>query len=155
METIVNRRLVLGLAAGLSLAWLLLLVAAPVLAPASEGLAAVVYAIGSLICHQRPERSFHLGGHQLPVCARCLGLYAGGAAGLGVWWVRTRRQIDGWSPRRALRVLLVAAVPTAATVATAWLGLGDPANTWRALLALPLGGAAGLIAAAALTDHLK
>ena len=38
-----------------------------------------VYAIGSLICHQLPERSFHLWGAQLPVCARCTGIYAGAA----------------------------------------------------------------------------
>ena len=33
------------------------------------------------VCHQRPERSFHVAGVQLPVCARCTGLYVSGAAG--------------------------------------------------------------------------
>ncbi|WP_116591258.1 DUF2085 domain-containing protein [Methanobrevibacter thaueri] len=28
-----------------------------------------------LICHRRPERSFHIKGHQFPVCARCTGFY--------------------------------------------------------------------------------
>jgi len=27
------------------------------------------------ICHRKPERSFHLKGHQFPVCARCTGIY--------------------------------------------------------------------------------
>ena len=36
-----------------------------------------MYGIGAFICHQLPERSFHLGGFQIPVCARCLGIYAG------------------------------------------------------------------------------
>ena len=40
-----------------------------------------VYIAGALICHQRPERSFHVWGVQWPVCARCLGLYAGAAIG--------------------------------------------------------------------------
>src|SRR5438552_2016659 len=38
-----------------------------------------VYAIGSLVCHQLPERSFHLESVPLPVCARCTGIYAGAA----------------------------------------------------------------------------
>jgi len=42
--------------------------------------AACVYATGSFVCHQRPERSFSLGGRQMPVCARCAGLYAAAAA---------------------------------------------------------------------------
>ena len=36
-----------------------------------------VYAIGHVVCHQLPARSFHLWGAQLPVCARCTGIYAG------------------------------------------------------------------------------
>jgi hypothetical protein len=41
--------------------------------------AAAVYVVGSVLCHQLPERSYHLWGVQLPVCARCLGIYFGGA----------------------------------------------------------------------------
>jgi uncharacterized membrane protein len=39
--------------------------------------------IGYAICHQIPERSFFLGGHQLPLCARCTGTYLGVAVGFG------------------------------------------------------------------------
>lgn len=28
-------------------------------------------------CHQRPERSFFVGGWQMPVCARCTGVFIG------------------------------------------------------------------------------
>ena len=28
-----------------------------------------------MICHRRPERSFHIRGFQFPVCARCTGFY--------------------------------------------------------------------------------
>jgi len=51
--------------------------------------AACVYVTGSFVCHQRPERSFSLGGRQMPVCARCAGLYAAAAAfafGFGATW---------------------------------------------------------------------
>ena len=40
-------------------------------------LAATIYKAFSFVCHQIPERSFHLAGHQLGVCSRCTGLYAG------------------------------------------------------------------------------
>ena len=66
-----------GLAA-IAVAWLLLITVAPVV---WVPLAAVVYAVGSLICHQLADRSFHLHGTQLPVCARCFGLYFGAAIG--------------------------------------------------------------------------
>ncbi len=33
--------------------------------------------IGSAVCHQMAERSFILNGNQLPVCARCTGIYSG------------------------------------------------------------------------------
>jgi len=36
----------------------------------------------ALVCHQQPERSFVLFGGSVAVCARCLGIYLGAAAGL-------------------------------------------------------------------------
>jgi hypothetical protein len=38
-----------------------------------------VYGTGSVVCHQLPERSFHVWGAQMPVCARCAGIYLGAA----------------------------------------------------------------------------
>lgn len=38
------------------------------------------YAFGTLVCHQRPDRSFALAGNQLPVCERCLAIELGMAA---------------------------------------------------------------------------
>ena len=32
------------------------------------------------LCHRLPERSFHIRGHQFPVCARCTGMYIGATA---------------------------------------------------------------------------
>jgi hypothetical protein len=59
-------------------------------APASAwyGFAFVVYGAGSVLCHQLPARSFHLWATQLPVCARCTGIYAGGAIAAVVSVVR-------------------------------------------------------------------
>ena len=117
-----------------------------------------IYAVGSVICHQLPDRSFFLNGRQLPVCARCTGLYLGGAAGVLGWcaWKISR----GWRPismppRAAIRTVAVAAVPTAITVATAITGLWDGSNVTRALLAVPLGATAGAVVAAVFTKDLR
>jgi uncharacterized membrane protein YfcA len=69
--------------------------------------------------------------------------------------VASRRRLTAWPRRAAVTTLLASAIPTAATIAGAWLGFGDPANAWRAALALPLGAAGGLLVGAVTTDHLK
>src|SRR5437867_4475043 len=46
---------------------------------ATYAFALAVYGIGSVICHQLPQRSFHIAAVALPVCARCMGVYIGGA----------------------------------------------------------------------------
>ena len=59
-----------------------MLVAAIIAAPLAQAnnhfaFAAPIYKTFSYLCHQIPERSFHLAGHQFAVCSRCTGLYAG------------------------------------------------------------------------------
>jgi uncharacterized membrane protein len=66
--------------------WALLLLLAPFMASRSHAtafgtaLVIAVYAVGSVVCHQLRERSFHLWIAQMPVCARCTGIYFGAAA---------------------------------------------------------------------------
>jgi uncharacterized membrane protein len=105
--------------------------------------ATFVYEGAGLICHQKSQRSFHPGGVQQPVCARCAGLYFSGAAGVVVAWMGRRRA--GQVPRHTRAVLVAAAIPTAVTVALELAGLAHPSNVVRALSALPLGGAAGWV----------
>jgi len=66
--------------------WAGALAAAPIVAASDRGGpfawgAALAYRAGSVICHQQDARSLHPGGVRMPVCARCAGLYAGGALG--------------------------------------------------------------------------
>jgi uncharacterized membrane protein len=117
-----------------------------------------LYAVGSVICHQLPDRSFFIDGRQLPVCARCTGLYLGGLFGLAGWgaWKIAR----GWrpiaaSPRAAVRLLIIAGVPTAMSLAAGMTGVWDGSNITRAVLALPLGISAGGIVAAVFTKDLR
>jgi uncharacterized membrane protein len=119
------------------------------------GFAFVLYAAGSLICHQRPERSFHLFGTQLPVCARCMGIYAGAAVAACLLWMRTvqaRHEADtvvaqDFSPAPRA-VLLVSAIPTAATLLYEWTTGEAPGNWTRALSGASLGAAVAWIVSA-------
>ncbi len=137
------RSTALFLTAG-AVVWVAIIVVAPLaLAHGYTLFPALVYEAGGPICHQRPERSFHLAGVQLPVCARCFGLYASGAVGAVAASVAgvppARRSED----RNAATALALAASPTAFTVATEWIGILHPGGVARAIAALPLGIAAG------------
>jgi len=116
-----------------------------------------IYAIGSRICHQIPARSFHLHGVQWPVCARCLGLYLAAPIGAVAALVAHDRAVRGdgrlWR-LGAWPLLMLAAFPTACTLAIEWPGFGAPSNLTRALAALPLGAAiAFLVVRAAAGRH--
>jgi hypothetical protein len=137
--------------------------------------AVLVYAIGSVVCHQLPERSFDLWGRQLPVCARCTGIYIGAAIAVAAHAVilRTRRDrrtvvaqafrpangleaaLKGCATRHpetrsdtsALLVFIVAALPTAATLVFEWTTGVMPANWVRAVAGLTIGGAGAWLVA--------
>ncbi|MEM1557518.1 MAG: DUF2085 domain-containing protein [Thermoproteota archaeon] len=47
----------------------------------SEEIIGMFNFIGSLVCHQRPDRTLWIGGNYLPVCARCTGAYLGFLSG--------------------------------------------------------------------------
>lgn len=128
-----------------------------VLSTIVAGFVAFSYAVGSVVCHQIPDWSFHWSGVQFPVCARCTGLYLGGLMGLIGWaaWTRVFRGSSPIDPGRAVRALVVAGAPTAFTLVTALVGWWDPSNAGRALIAWPLGTAAGAVVAAVLSRDLR
>ena len=123
--------------------------------------AAVIYAFGGFICHQLPERSFELWGAQLPVCARCAGIYGGAAAAALAGFavraqrrhdaaptrLRLHRRFDGAATRLRLHrrfdgaapLLALALLPTALTLAFEWTSGATPANGIRALAGALLG----------------
>src|SRR4029453_1629259 len=130
--------------------------------PAGHGLAFMTYAIGSLVCHQRPERSFHLFGVQMPVCARCLGIYAGAATASALLWLFSARRSEvlrhdsaiSWPGFGVARnALLVSAIPLAATLAYEWTTGDTPANWIRAVSGLSLGAAVAWIVCTVESGH--
>jgi hypothetical protein len=109
------------------------------------------YLVGSLLCHQRPERSFFLWGSQMPVCARCTGIYAGAAiAALALPFVARLKPSrstgvppplasEGGALHWARMLLIVSIVPAAATLGYEWTTGNTPPNWIRALSGLPIG----------------
>ncbi len=49
--------------------------------------------IGRIVCHQMSERSLWVGGHYLPVCARCTGAYLGFYIGYLILPFRNKKSI--------------------------------------------------------------
>ena len=131
--------------------WVAVLLTAPFL---PTPLSALTYAFGSLICHQIPERSFHLRSFQLPVCARCMGLYSGAA--VAAVWAGTASAAAAWAgePGRRLLITVLAAIPTAVTVSMEWAGVWAPSNVTRAIAGAPLGCAVTLVVMRAMRPTL-
>jgi uncharacterized membrane protein len=72
------------------------------------GLLGKADAVGYAVCHRIDVRSFHLGERQLPLCARCTGMYLGAVLGLAYQQVLSRRR--GGTPGRAVIVVLAVLV---------------------------------------------
>ena len=97
-------------------------------------ISALVYGASSMVCHQRPERSFHLNDARFPVCARCTALYLFGALGAVLGWVRGPRV-----PRHLPALLAAVSLPMVLSVVGEWTGIAAGSNTVRAASAVPLG----------------
>jgi uncharacterized membrane protein len=72
--------------------------------------ASFIYRAYGLLCHQIPERSFHLESKALAVCARCTGIYAGFAVSV-LFYPVVRPLKRAESPRRIW--LVAASLPIA------------------------------------------
>ena len=95
----------------------------------------------SLVCHQDPARSFWIAGAPVAVCARCLGIYLGVAAGA---WVPAERKLL----LRAL-VLVLAASLVDFLAEAAGLHVNWP------LVRFALGGALGVTLGALVAGSLR
>ena len=73
-----------------------------------EGLLGKADAVGYAVCHRFDFRSFHLGDRQLPLCARCSGMYLGAVLGIAYLAVLSRRKAG--FPGLAVSLLFVSFV---------------------------------------------
>ena len=157
-----------------SIIWMILLIVAPFVASRAHAstlgtlFVVSVYGVGSVVCHQLAERSYHLWTAQMPVCARCAGIYFGAAVsaicaaiyrttevvrhdglsvsrhdGLSVSRHDGLSVAQGFSlATRARLGLALAVTPTALTLVYEWTTGQMPAHAIRALAGVPIGAVA-------------
>lgn len=70
------------------------------------GLLGKADALGYAVCHRISVRSFFLGERQVPLCARCTGMYLGAVVALAYQQL-TRPRYAGTPPRRVVALLAV------------------------------------------------
>jgi uncharacterized membrane protein len=96
----------------------------------------------ALFCHRLPDRVLSLFGEPMPICSRCLGIFAGLGAGLGIAWPEL-------PARRLLFVAAIAALAMLVEVATQEAGLHRVFHPTRLLsgllLAYPIGATAAAL----------
>jgi uncharacterized membrane protein len=114
----------------------LILIAPLAAANNHPGVAFVLYRGFGTFCHQLPERSFFIAGHQFAVCARCTGLYAGFTLMLLAYpLVRPIRS----AVLPPMKWLFMAAVPLSVDFSLTFLGIWENTHTSRLLTGLLLG----------------
>jgi uncharacterized membrane protein len=126
----IRRPLLMWLTAAVgSLALTSLIIGAPLTLSAGHPFwALTIYRTFSYVCHQMPERSFFIAGHQFAVCSRCTGLYAGFAAATVVYPLfRSLRQTE--APAR--KWLFIAAAPLAIDFAIGYLDIWNNTHSSR------------------------
>lgn len=131
----VNTRAALPWKAGLVLVVSLLFLGW--LAYTPPGILGKADALGYAVCHRLDGRSFHVGERQLPLCARCSGMYLGAVLGLAFQAVVAPRK-SGAPPLRVSLVLglffLGFAIDGGNSFLSLILGRGllyEPSNTLR------------------------
>ncbi len=94
----------------------------------------------SRVCHQMPERSVHIRGAAMAVCARCFGVYAGFLAGLVAYPLARSLDRTDAPPRRWL---FIALVPVTIDFLGGYTGLFENTLASRSVTGL-IAGAAGV-----------
>lgn len=143
-----NDNLRVTIVAALAAGWVALLLLTPWL---PVPLAGALYLFGARICHQIAERSWYLDGVQLPVCARCLGIYLGAAVAL---LLPGRRRLYFRAPRTPASVG-AAAMLNVATLVLEWANVWEVSNAVRTGAGAVLGAAVALAVRQALGDPAR
>jgi uncharacterized membrane protein len=110
------------------------------------GLLGKADAVGYAICHRMDARSFHTHDRQLPLCARCTGIYLGVLTGLTFMIGRGRARAAGLPPVRLLLVMALFGAAFAADGLNSYLSLFafyqpiySPHNTLRLITGMGFG----------------
>lgn len=123
-----------------SLFWCSLFVSVPFLmegSPFLRRVSGMITLFFSSVCHQAHDRSFHLLGHPLAVCARCSGIYEGFLLGVIIYPFFRKLGSKVLPP---LSILLFGILPMVLEVILSQLGLIQSHLLYRSLTGLFLGG---------------
>lgn len=120
-----------------SIAVVLLIIGAPIALDSGHAfLGLSIYGAFSHVCHQIPERSLFIAGHQFAVCARCFGLYLGFTVATILYpLVRSLRRTE--APAR--KWLFLAAAPLTIDFAVGFLGIWENTHSSRFITGALLG----------------
>ena len=132
-------KLIWAIVATFALALVALIIAAP-LAQASghAAFALAIYKTFGFVCHQIPERSFHLLEYKFAVCSRCTGIYSGLAVAVLIYPL-VRSFEDTQTP--SLVWLFVAAAPLAIDWSLGYFSIWQNNHGSRFATGFLLGGA--------------
>ncbi len=134
----------------LTLFWVGLILLAPVAAAMDvRSVSDPVYHFFGYICHQMPERSFFLFGHQFAVCSRCFGVYFGLAGGVLAYPLFRRMDESEPLPRFWL---FLSMVPMAVDWSLGYLSIWENTHLTRILTGLILGAACAVFIMPALIE---
>lgn len=103
-----------------------------------------IYTFGDIWCHQKSERSFFIKRNQMPVCARCVGIFFGVFSGLGIS-IFIRMEIGKNTHKKILLPFVVGYTPLATDVIGQSAGLWQSTNALRVLTGTLSGSAFGFI----------
>jgi uncharacterized membrane protein len=113
-----------------ALAWCSAILLAPYLAASSSPFAAFFYRAFHPICHQLPERSFHLFDEKLAVCSRCSSIYFASFVATIAYPIITPTLQHSNTPRS---LLLAALLPMLINVGLDFLGIHASTFTTRTI----------------------
>ena len=130
--------------------WVFVILLAPVAeANNTAGVSRPIYSFFSYLCHQIPERSFYIAGHQFAVCSRCFGVYFGLIVGFVVYpFIRSFDKIEPL-PRIWL---FLAIIPIVVDWALGFFDVWENTHLSRFVTGLILGAACGIFIVPAIVE---
>ena len=133
--------------------WILVIVFAPLAEANNLGnVSRPIYTFFSFLCHQIPERSFHIEGHAFAVCSRCFGVYFGLLFGFIVY--PFFRSLDEIEPLSRFWLFL-AIIPLVVDWSLGFFEIWENTHLSRFVTGLILGAACGIFIVPALVELVR
>ena len=139
--------------AAIVVVWLAAIIAAPIFSSSNvTSVSSPIYSFFGYICHQISDRSIHIAGHQMAVCSRCLGVYAGLFTGILLYplW----RRVDDIEPLPRLWLFL-ALVPITVDWSLTMFGIWENTHFSRFVTGMILGATCGTYIVPAVVDIVR